>query len=54
MATPDPLLRIPHLFHFTDMVNMAQIKELDGTRTVPFGNPVYSLKTNNLIEIRFD
>jgi hypothetical protein len=26
----DPLLRIPHLFHFTDMVNMPKIKELDG------------------------
>jgi len=31
MATsPDPLLRIPHLYHFTDMVNMPKIKELDG------------------------
>lgn len=31
MATvPDPLLRIPHLFHFTDMVNMPKIKELEG------------------------
>ncbi len=31
MATvPDPLLRIPHLFHFTDMVNMPRIKELEG------------------------
>ena len=26
----DPLLRIPHLYHFTDMVNMPKIKELDG------------------------
>lgn len=31
MATvSDPLLRIPHLFHFTDMVNMPKIKELEG------------------------
>ncbi len=31
MATaPDPLLRIPHLFHFTDIVNMPKIKELEG------------------------
>jgi hypothetical protein len=31
MATaPDPLLRIPHLFHFTDVVNMPKIKALDG------------------------
>jgi hypothetical protein len=31
MATvPDPLLRIPHLFHFTDVVNLPRIKELDG------------------------
>lgn len=27
---PDPLLRIPHLFHFTDMVNMPKIQELGG------------------------
>jgi len=26
----DPLLRIPHLYHFTDMINMPKIKELDG------------------------
>jgi hypothetical protein len=31
MATArDPLLRIPHLYHFTDRVNMAKIRELDG------------------------
>ena len=29
MAT-DPLLRIPHLYHFADMVNMPKIRELDG------------------------
>lgn len=29
-GTPDPLLRIPHLYHFTDMVNMPKIKSLDG------------------------
>ena len=26
----DPLLRIPHLYHFTDMLNMPKIKRLDG------------------------
>ena len=26
----DPLLRIPHLFHFTDMSNMSKIRELGG------------------------
>jgi hypothetical protein len=31
MATAtDPLLRIPHLYHFTDMVNMPKIRELGG------------------------
>jgi len=30
MAAPDPLLRIPHLYHFTDLVNMPRIRELDG------------------------
>ena len=29
-TAPDPLGRIPHLYHFTDMVNMPKIKELDG------------------------
>ena len=29
-TVPDPLLRIPHLFHFTDMSNMPNIKRLDG------------------------
>lgn len=28
--TLDPLLRIPHLFHFTDKTNLPKIKELDG------------------------
>lgn len=27
---PDPLLRIPHLYHFTDVRNLPMIKELDG------------------------
>ncbi|MEZ5404103.1 MAG: DarT ssDNA thymidine ADP-ribosyltransferase family protein [Bryobacteraceae bacterium] len=26
----DPLLRIPHLYHFTDVVNMPKIRELEG------------------------
>ena len=31
MATPpDPLLRIPHLYHFTDVTNLLTIKRLDG------------------------
>lgn len=30
VATPNPLLRIPHLYHFTDVTNLPQIKELDG------------------------
>ena len=30
LSAPDPLLRIPHLYHFTDMVNMPKIKELGG------------------------
>jgi hypothetical protein len=29
-ASLDPLLRIPHLYHFTDLVNMPKIKELQG------------------------
>ncbi len=31
MATAtDPLLRIPHLYHFTDVTNLPKIKRLDG------------------------
>jgi len=28
--TPDPLLRIPHLYHFTDRTNLTKISQLDG------------------------
>jgi hypothetical protein len=27
---PDPLLRVPHLYHFTNVRNLPKIKELDG------------------------
>src|SRR4051812_32161163 len=27
---PDPLYRIPHLYHFTDVRNLVKIQELDG------------------------
>jgi ssDNA thymidine ADP-ribosyltransferase, DarT len=29
-ATSDPLLRVPHLYHFTDVRNLPSIKDLDG------------------------
>jgi len=30
VINPDPLLRIPHLYHFTDVRNLPKIKRLDG------------------------
>ena len=30
VAAPDPLQRIPHLYHFTDVVNLPNIRRLDG------------------------
>jgi ssDNA thymidine ADP-ribosyltransferase, DarT len=29
-VSPDPLLRIPHLYHFTDVSNLPSIREADG------------------------
>ena len=29
-ASPDPLLRIPHLYHFTDVCNLPNIRKMDG------------------------
>src|SRR5262245_55973191 len=29
-GTPDPLMRIPHLYHFTDVLNLPSIREADG------------------------